>query len=123
MISAPTGTTLYDHFTLIMRLDDYPASTPAIFRVDLVYRECFPYNFKGPVIDDVRMKVGDDGPEINYSYDQFPCVWKQTYTVNFLTPTGDTITLPVFISIKGTLINIDVPESKDVGLYKFKICS
>ena len=29
--SEPRGTTLYDQFSLIIRLDDYPSSTPAIF--------------------------------------------------------------------------------------------
>jgi len=123
LTSFPTGTTLYDHFTLIMRLDDYPDSTPAIFKINLVYRECFPYNFKSPKIEDIKMKVGDMGPEIDYSYDQFPCVWNQTYTVNFITPSGDTTTLPTFITRKGTPFIISVPENKDVGQYKFKICS
>ena len=46
-----------------------------MFRISLTYRECFPYNFSGPNIDDIQIKVGEKGPEIDYLFDQFPCNW------------------------------------------------
>jgi len=48
LTSTATGTTLYDYLTLVVSLKDYPASTPATFKVKLEYRECFPFNFRGP---------------------------------------------------------------------------
>ena len=75
LTSFPTGTTLYDYFTLKMELVDYPTSMPAIFPVMLTYRECFPYDFKGPKINDLEMLVGDDGPKIDFFMNQEPCTW------------------------------------------------
>jgi len=48
--SEPTGIELQDQVTLIIRLNDYPSSTPAIFKISLTYRECFPSLFSGPKI-------------------------------------------------------------------------
>jgi len=53
LTSTATGTTLYDYFTLVVSLVEYPTATPAAFQVRLQYRECFPFNFKGPKINDI----------------------------------------------------------------------
>ena len=62
LTSTRTGTTLNDVATLVISLPQYPTSTPAMFNVLLTYRECFPFDFAGPKINDVKIRVGDPGP-------------------------------------------------------------
>ena len=50
--SVTTGTTKIANATLHIDLEFYPTSTPAIFKVNLTYRECFPLDFSGPFIED-----------------------------------------------------------------------
>ena len=50
--SVTTGTTMIANATLQIDLELYPTSTPAIFKVNLTYRECFPLDFSGPLIED-----------------------------------------------------------------------
>ena len=123
LISEKTGTTLSDTMLVRMSLVDYPSSTPAEFTVKLTYRECFPLDFSGPEIDDVKMKVGEQGPEIDYFFDQFPCSWNQTYEIVIVTPSGETKVLPAFFDSDGTLIIINEPATSDIGTYDFEICS
>ena len=42
LVSERTGTTMTANATLLIDLELYPTSTPAIFQVNLTYRECFP---------------------------------------------------------------------------------
>lgn len=92
--SEPNGTDLHDQVTLSIRLDDYPSSTPATFKISLTYRECFPLVFSVPKIEDLKLKVGTRGPVIDYFFDQYPCKWNQTYTIFIVTPLGKTSVLP-----------------------------
>ena len=78
LTSTRTGTTLKDVATLVISLPQYPSSTPAMFNILLTYRECFPFDFTGPKINDLKIRVGDPGPEIDFFFDQYPCSWNQT---------------------------------------------
>lgn len=60
--SEPDGTVLRDYFTLVIKLEEYPTSVPASFDLMITYRECFPYDFSGPQIDDITLRVDEEGP-------------------------------------------------------------
>ena len=96
---------------------------PAIFPVMLTYRECFPYDFKGPKISDLEMLVGDDGPKIDFFMNQEPCTWNQTYEIIIIGPDGKTEILPAYIDQDGTILIINPPENTDIGNYDIQICS
>ena len=72
-----------------MKLVEYPTSTPAEFVITITYRECYPYDFSGPIIEDITMKVDDTGPEIDFFFDQYPCSWNQTYEITITTKDGE----------------------------------
>ena len=121
--SEPSGTVLHDYFELIMKLEEYPSATPAVFKIMITYRECHPQDFSGPEIDDIEIRVGDKGPEIDFYFDQFPCQWNQTYDITITSKDGETRELPAFIDTDGTLMFLDGPSSNDIGKYEIKICS
>ena len=52
LLSERTGTTMIANATLLIDLELYPTSTPAIFQVNMTYRECFPDYFVGPDLAD-----------------------------------------------------------------------
>mgnify|MGYP007004900297 CR=1 FL=1 len=52
------GSTMIANTTLHIDLELYPTATPAIFQVDLTYRECYPTDFTGPFIEDQALLVG-----------------------------------------------------------------
>ena len=56
--SERTGTTLVANATLLIDLELYPTSTPAIFQVNLTYRECFPNDFSGNFLEDQVLIIG-----------------------------------------------------------------
>lgn len=67
--SEKTGTKLYDTFRLIVQLEDYPSSTPASFDVRISYRECFPYDFSGPKLDDMIIEIGGTSESLDIYFD------------------------------------------------------
>lgn len=121
--SESSGTVIKDYVTLITKLEEYPSATPAIFDLVLSYRECYPHDFSGPEIGDIELIVGEEGPEIDYFFDQFPCNWNQTYDITITGKDGETKELPVFIGTDGTLMILDGPSVQDIGKYNVKICS
>lgn len=89
LTSAKSGITLKDKFIIVISLQDYPSSTPALFEVELTYRECYPNSFAGPMIDDMVIRVGEPGPTIDFLFDQSPCSWEQTYDMQVTRMTKD----------------------------------
>lgn len=67
--SEPRGTTLYDYFKLIMSLEEYPTATPAVFDVRISYRECYPFDFSGPIFNDLKLKVGETSDLLDFYFD------------------------------------------------------
>ena len=56
--SERTGTIMTANATLYIDLELYPTSTPAVFYIDMTYRECLPVDFSGPIIEDQAIMVG-----------------------------------------------------------------
>ena len=107
----------------MMKLEEYPTSTPALFEIMITYRECYPLDFSAPEIEDIEFKVGETGPEVDYFIDQFPCNWNQTYKITITNKDGEMNEYPAFFDTDGTLIILDGPTTSDIGNYEVKICS
>jgi len=107
-----------------MELSAYPTSIPAEFTIGLVYRECFPFGFGGPIVEPLEMSVGEKGLEVDMFFDQFPCTWEQEYFVEIVDKkTGAIIQVPAFITPDGEVILIDTPDNRDIGSYEIRVCS
>ena len=85
--------------------------------------ECSPRDFGGPSINNYRVNVGEVGPEIDYSFDQAPCSWTQTYEFEITGPKGEATTLPDFIESEETFLVVNEPSEADLGDYRIKVCS
>ena len=84
--------------TLIIDLEQYPTSTPAIYQVNLTYRACLPVNFEGLDLEDQVLTVGQSGSDLIANFDQYPCLYRQDYSFFcFDHETGSEIEVPSFI--------------------------
>ena len=69
------------------------------------------------------MKVGGTNPPIDFTFDQSPCDWDQTYELVVTSQDGSNKVIPAFMSIDGTILLIDKPTAQDSGSYNIIICS
>ena len=85
----------------------------------MTYRECFPTDFSGPEVELDEITVGDDGFEVDVKFDQYPCDYRQEYTVIVIDKkTGEEIEVPGFLTPDGEVVIIDTPEGRDIGEYE-----
>ena len=83
-------------------LVEYPDTIPALFDVNLYYRECFPTNFVATELENQVLVAGDEGEiRLDYTFSQYPCSFDQTYSVTQIDRvSGEEKKLPRFVSLE-----------------------
>ena len=119
-------------------MKNYPTSTPAELPFQVIYRECGFESYIPAYIDDETIVVGVTHPfKIEFLFNQLPCSYLATYTVEVVKPDTDTPIafedregieryLPDFISFDSefdNFISLDDFEWSHVGKYDLKVTS